>query len=91
MTDAELLMKVKIGLFGSAEGTWRDEMLTIYIDEVIDFMRKAGVSETTLQSDASVGCILLGVNDLWNYSSGGVKLSDYFKTRVTQLALGGDE
>lgn len=90
MTDAELLAKVKIGLFGEANTTWRDNVLTVYIDEVKGFMRNAGVPETVLSSDASAGCIMLGVNDLWNYSSGGVKLSEYFKQRVIQLAAGGE-
>ena len=91
MTDAELLDRVKVGLFGSAAGEWRDEMLTVYINEVKDFMKRAGVSDATLNSEASVGCIMLGVNDLWNYSSGGVELSAYFKQRVIQLADGGVE
>lgn len=91
LTDAELLKKIKVGLFGNAAGEWRDEMLMVYINEVRDFMKKAGVAESVINSDASVGCILLGVNDLWNYSSGGVTLSDYFKRRVIQLAcVGGD-
>lgn len=91
MTDAALLEKVKIGLFGSANGDWRDEMLMVYINEVKDFMKRAGVSDAVLNSDASVGCIMLGVNDLWNYSSGGVELSNYFKQRVVQLAKDGGE
>ena len=86
MTDAELLAKVKKGLFGTAADSWRDEMLQVFIDEVKGFMRDAGVSESVLNSEASVGCIMLGVNDLWNYSSGGVNLSGYFKQRVIQLA-----
>lgn len=90
MTEAELLKKVKIGLFGSDEGTWRDELLTIYIDEVKDFLRSAGVKETLLQSEAIVGCVILGVNDLWNYQSGGAELSDYVKRRAIQLAMSGE-
>lgn len=91
MTDAELLAKVKTGLFGNANGTWRDELLTVYINEVTSFMRDAGVAESVVKSDASVGCILMGVNDLWNYQSGGAKLSEYFKQRVVQLSkMGGD-
>lgn len=90
MTDAELLNYIKIGLFGTAGGEWRDAMLTVYIDEVKDFMKRAGVPDSVISSKASVGCITLGVNDLWNYSSGGARLSEYFKQRVTQLAMGGD-
>ena len=90
MTDAELLTKIKIGLFGNAAGEWRDEMLQVYIDEVKCFMRDAGVSADVVNGESSVGCIMLGVNDLWNYSSGGVRLSDYFKQRVIQLAARGE-
>ena len=90
MTDAELLTKIKIGLFGNASGEWRDEMLRVYIDEVKGFMIDAGVSADVVNGEASVGCIMLGVNDLWNYSSGGVRLSDYFKQRVIQLAARGE-
>lgn len=85
MTDAELLEKVKKGL--GISGTYQDETLQIHIDSAKAFMKSAGVSETLINSPASVGCILTGVNDLWNYSSGGVKFSDFFYQRVTQLVL----
>ena len=88
MTEAELLAKVKIGLFGSDAGTWRDETLTVYIDEVKEFMQSAGVPVEVINSKASVGCILTGVNDLWNYSGGDVKFSEYFHMRLVQLASG---
>ena len=86
MTDAELLKMVKTGMFGSDSGTWRDAQLTVYINEVKQYMLGAGVPSEAVNSDASVGCILIGVNDLWNYSGGAVKLSEYFKQRVIQLA-----
>lgn len=88
MTDAELLTKVKIALFGNASGEWRDETLNIYINEVKEFMRDAGVPEDILKSNVSVGCIITGVNDLWNYASGGARFSDYFQKRVIQLSKG---
>lgn len=92
MTDAEILKQVKIGLFGSDSGNWRDAMLTVYINEVVDFMTRAGVPVNVVKNIASVGCILIGVNDLWNYQSGGAKFSTYFIQRVNQLAAesGGD-
>lgn len=86
MTDAELLKMVKTGMFGSDSGAWRDAQLTVYINEVKQYMLGAGVPLETVNGDA--GCILIGVNDLWNYSAGGVKFSDYFNQRVTQLASG---
>lgn len=85
MTDAELLEKVKSGL--GIMGSFQDETLTIYIDDVKAFMLSAGVPQGVVSSSASVGCILRGVADLWNYGSGSVGFSEYFKMRVTQLAM----
>lgn len=85
MTDAQILTVVKQMLFGTDAGTFRDDLLNAYIVEVKDFMRAAGVNESVIVSNNSVGVIALGVSDLWNYQSGGVKLSEYFKQRVIQL------
>lgn len=86
LTAAERLKKVKtaLGLNGS---DYQDETLSLYIGEVLDFMTGAGVAQAVAESEAAVGCIAVGVNDLWNYSSGGVRFSDYFKSRVVQLSL----
>ena len=89
MTDAELLAKVKTGLFGSSAGEWHDEVLQIYIDEVKAFRSSAGVRDEVLSSEASVGCILTGVNDLWHYQPGGARFSEYFKMRMMQMTGGG--
>ncbi|MGA4517413.1 carcinine hydrolase/isopenicillin-N N-acyltransferase family protein [Solibacillus silvestris] len=83
MTDAELLAKVKNGI--GITGTFQDATLQIYIDEVKAFMKSAGVKEEVIESDASVGCIMRGVADLWNYGAGNARLSDYFKMRLIQL------
>lgn len=88
MTDAEVLNKVKTIIYGSSEGTFRDDQTQLYIDEVKAFMKDAGVSEETLSSLSSVGVIAIGVNDLYNYQSGGVRFSEYFNQRVIQLAGG---
>lgn len=88
LTNAELLERVKSGLGITSD--FQDDLLTIYIDDVKAFMIAAGVPETTAADTSAVGCILRGVIDLWNYGSGGVGFSDYFKMRVTQLALSGD-
>ena len=84
MTEAELLQKIKTGLGITTD--YQNETLQIYIDEVKAFMKSAGVPEKVIASAASVGCILRGVTDLWNYGSGGVGFSEYFKMRVNQLA-----
>lgn len=85
MTDAQILTTVKQMLFGTDAGTFRDDLLTAYINEVKDFMKNAGVPESVISSNSAVGIIAIGVSDLWNYQAGGVKLSEYFIQRVIQL------
>lgn len=83
MTDAELLIKVKTALL--IGGTYHDEMLKIYIAEVKDFLKSAGVVNEILQSEKIVGIVSRGVADLWNYGAGAGSLSPYFMQRATQL------
>lgn len=85
LTTAERLAKVKTAL--GISGDYQNETLTIYIDEVIAEMIAAGVTKEVAESAAAVGCIACGVNDLWNYSSGGVKHSEYFNRRLIQLSM----
>ncbi len=83
MTDAELLTKIKSGL--GLTGDFQNDTLLVYIDEVRAFMESAGVDKSVIASEVSVGCIMRGVADLWNYGSGSTSLSEYFKMRVIQL------
>lgn len=83
MTDNELLTKIKSGL--GITGTYQDETLQIYIAEVKQFLIDAGVALTIVESELSVGVIIRGVADLWNYGSGKSELSPYFIQRVKQL------
>lgn len=85
MTDAELLTKVKTAL--GITGTYQDATLSLYIEEVKNYLIDAGVSLQILDSSASVGVIIRGVSDLWNYGMGTVSLSEYFMQRVIQLKL----
>jgi hypothetical protein len=89
LTAEERLAKVKIALYGTAAQNYNDEQLTLYIEEVIDELVNGGVMRELAESTAAIGCIACGVNDLWNYSSGGVKHSDYFNRRLIQLAKRG--
>lgn len=86
LTAAERLEKVKtaLGLFAT---DYQDETLKLYIDEILFELVDAGVKQSVAESEAAVGCIVIGVNDLWNYSSGGVKHSDYFYKRLIQLSM----
>lgn len=89
MTDTELLTRIKNGL--GITGGFQDATLTVYVDEVKAFMTSAGVPQSVVESDMSVGCIMRGVADLWNYGSGNTSLSEYFKMRVVQLKAAGSE
>lgn len=85
MTDNELLNQVKNAL--NITGTFQDNTLTVYINEVKGFMKSAGIPQSVIDSEASVGCIARGVSDLWNFGAGGGKLSDYFRLRMLQLRI----
>lgn len=87
LTPAERLAKVKYALYGNADGNYNDEQIQLFIDEVIDELTSAGVKKEVAESAAAVGCIACGVNDIWNYTSGGVKHSEYFNRRLVQLSL----
>lgn len=63
-------------------GNYQDDTLQVYVDEVIDFMKDAGVSA----SNITPGVVARGVSDLWNYGAGEGKLSQYFIWRVSQLS-----
>lgn len=82
---AELLAKVKRDI--GETGTFNDGAITDLIEEVMDYMSGAGVSDARIF--ASAGTISRGVSDLWDNNGGKVELSPYFKERVTQLALRG--
>lgn len=80
MSDTNMLEKVKNAL--GITGTYQDDTLRVYIDEVIDFLVESGVKRSYITS----GIVSRGVSDLWNYGEGDGKLSQYFMMRATQLA-----
>lgn len=80
MPEVTLLEKVKNSL--GVTGTYQDDTLTEYIDEVVAFLKDAGVAEANITS----GIVARGVADLWNYGAGKAELSNYFKMRATQLS-----
>lgn len=84
MTDKELLEQVKKAL--GITGAFQDGTLSVYIAEVKEYLLDAGVRPEVVNSSASVGVIMRGVSDLWNYGSGNAKLSEYFIQRAIQLS-----
>ena len=84
MTEAELLQRVKNAL--GITGNYQDETIKIYLQDIREYMLDAGVPAYVVDSTAAVGAFVRGVADLWNYGSGSVVLSQYFKERVIQMA-----
>ena len=64
-------------------GTYQDDALQQYYDEVVDFLTEAGVNPAHI----TVGIVARGVSDLWNYGASDGELSPYFIQRASQLAL----
>lgn len=83
MADATMLTNVKNAL--GIQGDYQDATLSEYIDEVMDFLTDAGVTNKNITS----GIVARGVSDLWNYGSGNGTLSTYFMQRAAQLAYKG--
>lgn len=80
MTNAELLASVKNAL--GIEGTYQDNTITEYINEVVEFLVDSGVPSNMI----TAGVVSRGVSDLWSYGNGNGKLSEYFLQRAAQLA-----
>lgn len=89
ISEEDLLAKVKTAL--GITGEYQDDTLLIYIDEVKEYLRDAGVKDKIVNSNIAIGVISRGVSDLWNYGSGNAQLSLYFMQRATQLALRTEE
>ena len=89
LTNEQLLDKVKTAL--GITGDYQNDTLTMYIDEVKEYLLDAGVSQKVVDSSSSVGVIARGVSDLWNYGSGNTELSSYFMQRAIQLVYKTEE
>ena len=83
MADNPMLTNVKKAL--GVEGTYQDDTIQQYIDEVVSFLNGAGVKT----ADITVGIVARGVSDLWNYGASEGKLSAYFMQRAIQLSYKG--
>ncbi len=85
MADSTLLSAVKSAL--GVTGDFTDATISVYIDDVVDYMTGAGVSQAVIMKSA--GVVARGVSDLWDNDGGNVKFSPYFHERVSQLVLRG--
>lgn len=89
MADAEFNMLNTVKAALNITGTYQDNALQAYIDEVNQYMIAAGVPLSLINVAASAGTVARGVADLWNYGAGEGKLSPYFYERVIQLSSRG--
>lgn len=64
-------------------GTYMDDAIQLYIDEVEAYLVAAGVKTNNI----SKGIVVQGVTDLMNLEAGGGQFSRYFHERAAQLAL----
>lgn len=77
---AATLAEVKKAL--GITGSYQDGTLGVYFDEVVSFLKDAGISEGNITD----GIVARGVSDLWNYGGAEGKLSEYFMQRAAQLS-----
>lgn len=85
LTTAQQLTKIKAAL-GIGEGI-PDATLEVWLSDVKDFMLNAGVPNSVINSDTTIGTLARGVSDIWNYGD-TASYSQVFIMRVSQLALG---
>lgn len=89
MTEKELTNRV-IQILGLTE--YHADIIGGFVADGIDYLKSAGVQDSVIFSNKSVGVLVQYVTDVWNLTQGQSKLSPFFKERVVQLALcGGDE
>lgn len=65
-----------------------DETITVWLTDVKDYMLNAGVPNSVINAQTTIGTLTRGVADCWNYGAGNTGWSTLFKERVAQLALG---
>ena len=75
----ELLERVKTAR--NETGNFHDGRISVFIDEVKQYLLGAGVPAAVLETDAVVGIVAIGVDNLMEEGA----LSDYFKQRAIQL------
>jgi Trp operon repressor len=85
LDDEELLRQVKIGL-NADDNEDNDNNLRIKTIAVKQYLLNAGVSQDQVATQLGVATITIGVNDIWDLTSGSLVFSGLFNNFVTQLA-----
>lgn len=86
MDNSELLEKVKQGL-NADDNTDNDSNLLIKVLGVKQYMLNGGISEDQLETEEGITALTIGVNDVWDLTSGALKFSVLFNSILTQLAI----
>ena len=81
LSATELLERVKTAL--GITGQYHDGRIGALVEDVKDFMAKAGVPAAVLESDKVVGTIAMGVDSIMENGA----LSGYVISRIIQLRL----
>lgn len=86
MTDTEILEKVKIGLTAD-DSDDNDSNLLIKTIGVKQYMLNSGISQAQIETELGITTLTIGVNDVWDLTSGALKFSGLFNIFLTQLAI----
>ena len=81
--ENDILSKTKSAL--GITGNGQDAAIKVYINNICDYMKNAGVVKKTINDSISDGAIISGVIDTWNLGSGSITLSPFTKERIIQL------
>lgn len=83
---SSLLPKIKTRLGIEEDNTVNDSTITDVICDVIHELALCGVADSIINSPSSLGAIVKGVKDTWNYNGGSESgYSDDFYNRVDRL------
>ena len=86
LTNQEQITQIKAAL-GIGDGI-PDATINVWLTDVKDYMLNAGVPNSVINAQTTIGTLTRGVADCWNYGAGNTGFSTLFKERVAQLALG---
>lgn len=81
LSSEQTLERVKTAL--NITGEYHDGRIGALVDDVKDYMAKAGVPAAVLETDAVVGTIAMGVDSIMETGA----LSQYVISRIIQLRL----
>lgn len=88
MTSNDLTKRVMVVL-GLTD--YHYDIVNNFVLDGIDYLKSSGVKDDVIYSQKSVGVLVQYTTDVWNLTQGQSKLSPFFKERVIQLSMMGDE